>query len=95
MKVKSLLRKFEKNGLHWEIEKKEREYCNRGGKLFANGRVFSFSTNPCKEEDFLNEDISTLHVRRENDHSDIMTDYFAGYFVDTIKHALSLALEAR
>jgi len=46
-------------------------YCAR-----HNGMVISWLLNGSGPE------TCNYHVRRENDHSDSYTDYFAGYFVD-------------
>lgn len=50
------------------------------------GRVLSFYVDPpCKNTDAV---ISLVHVRRENDHSDLQTDYHAGSFYDNLTQAL-------
>ena len=50
-----------------------------------NGYVGSFLANgACTDEDQLDAEAHNFHVRRANDHSDLMTDYHAGSFRDNI-----------
>ena len=49
-----------------------------------NGQVLSFWRNGGGENH-----CSGWHTRRENDHSDIQTDYFAGTYHDNLTQALS------
>jgi hypothetical protein len=52
---------------------------------YYDGHVVSWLTSP---SDWLDEtsalEASNWHVRRENDHSDIMVDYFAGYHLSNV-----------
>ena len=50
------------------------------------GRVLSFYIDHSYE--LKTAKISLIHVRLENDHSDLMSDYHAGYFPDNLTQAL-------
>ena len=58
-----------------------------GAKMETNGRVITISHNSGSDE------IHTIHVRRVNDISDSMTDYFAGWFPSNMKRALAYMVE--
>lgn len=46
------------------------------------------SVIPTKEDFYKYGKVGTIHSRRFDDHSDIMTDYFAGYFPKNVSQAL-------
>ena len=50
------------------------------------GRVLSFYIDHSCE--LSTAKVSLVHLRRENDHSDLMTDYHAGYFPSNLTQAL-------
>lgn len=52
------------------------------------GRVLSFYVDPARARRNADAVISLVHVRRENDHSDLQTDYHAGSFYDNLTQAL-------
>lgn len=79
MKIKSLESALKKAG--YEI--KEDKFWKNNTQYFvkSSSHVLSWYTQ--------GDEVSSLHIRRHDDHSDIMTDYFAGWFPKTIKSALS------
>jgi hypothetical protein len=70
MKIKSVIKKIEK-ALDVEILPNG----PAGYIFYCDGYVGSFRKSHCG-------DARGFHVRRENDHSDAMVDYFAGSFYD-------------
>ena len=61
---------------------------NDNGRQFwieSNGRVMSFIVNGRREDD---AEVHCINVRRENDHSDSMTDYSAGAFYPNLTQGL-------
>ena len=74
MKTKSLINALKKANL--KIESND----NGQSWVKANGRVLSWYDQDGR--------VICLHCRRENDHTDLMTDYHAGFYVSTIKRAL-------
>ncbi len=52
----------------------------------VNGRVLSFYKNGGEDC------ITCIKVRRENDHSDAMTDYCAGTFYENLSQAIKYGL---
>lgn len=66
--------------------------CNTDRTIGGEHRYeFEKLTDKQKAQDLLlrgNNDISLIHKRRENDHTDIMTDYFAGSFYDNLTQIL-------
>ena len=89
MKVRNAIKKvkshFKKQGIDIQISSP-----SQGGSykwsFQHEGYVGSFSANGCRgwDSEALDADASLFHVRRFDDHSDSMTDYFAGYFRDNI-----------
>lgn len=59
--------------------------CNRKIAIPWKGRVLSFYVDGAGTS---NPRVSLVHVRREDDHSDMMTDYHAGGFYDNLTQAL-------
>jgi len=89
MKVRNAIKKvkshFKKQGIDIEISSpsKNGDYKWR----FQHGNyVGSFCANGAHgwEPEALDADASLFHVRRFDDHSDSMTDYFAGSFRDNV-----------
>ena len=70
-----------------KIEKRLGKGCvhvdGRKAWVHHNGQVLSFWVNG-GDENYC----SSWHTRRENDHSDIQTDYFAGTYHDNLTQAL-------
>ena len=59
-----------------------------------NGQVISWIASPnWQDPDKL--EAHNWHVRRENDHSDSMVDYFAGYHVDNVTQLIRAVKVAR
>ena len=52
-----------------------------------DGQVISWLVQP-NWEDSTKLEASNWHVRREDDHSDSMVDYFAGYHVDNVSRLI-------
>lgn len=77
MKVKGVIKKVEK-ALGVKVNRPERE--DGYGKYWVHydGRIISWTPNGSGG---LDAEATGYHVRREDDHSDLQTDYFAGYFV--------------
>ena len=90
MKIKSLKNKLEKLGysVNVIIEKK---YSIFSEKYITTTRYEVKSSTHILTwfPSFDNTDVSNLHVRRLNDKSEIQSDYFAGWFPKTIKHAVN------
>jgi hypothetical protein len=76
MKVKSVIRKVEK-ALGVKVEPPD------FGKYWVhyNGHVISWRGSGSYPDEILDSQATGFHVRREDDYSDLQTDYFAGYFV--------------
>jgi len=76
VKVRNVIKKVEK-ALGTKVNCPE----HKSGKYWVHydGRVISWNGNGSGG---LDSDATGYHVRRDNDHSDLQTDYFAGYFVD-------------
>lgn len=80
MKIKSLKQALKRAGLSEKILlNSQQHYIN------MNGRVLSWY-----EQD---EYVQCLHCRREDDHTDLHTDYFAGFFPRTLKRAIAYITE--
>lgn len=77
MKVLNALKKIEK---HTKVEKQDNQY-----RAVKNGYEISFYDNGGMGE------VTCIKIRRTNDVSDSMTDYFAGSFCDTITEAIKRA----
>ncbi len=80
MKLESVVKKIQKRIPGVTIHTEDRPSAFKGGTSakhwFAyNGKIASFYS--CDHRG-----ASNFHIRRENDHSDSMTDYFAGSFYD-------------
>ena len=52
-----------------------------------DGQVISWLVHP-NWEDSTKLEASNWHVRREDDHSDSMVDYFAGYHLDNVSQLI-------
>jgi hypothetical protein len=79
MKVRNAIKKvkshFAKQGIEMDVE-----LVGHRWTFVHNGYVGSFLAG----EDQMDADAHNFHVRRANDHSDLMTDYHAGSFRDNI-----------
>ena len=77
MKITNAIKKLEKAG--FKIEKVDIHYravkqdCRELIEFYKNGREDS---------------VTCIRVRRKGDLDDVMTDYFAGFFVDNITQAI-------
>ncbi len=84
MKVRNAIKKvkthFAKQGIDIDVQlvghRWTFEHNGYVGSFLANGR--------CSDEDQMDADAHNFHVRRCNDHSDLMSDYHAGSFRDNI-----------
>ena len=84
MKVRNAIKKvkthFAKQGIDIDVQlvghRWAFEHNGYVGSFLANGR--------CSDEDQMDADAHNFHVRRCNDHSDLMSDYHAGSFRDNI-----------
>lgn len=87
MKVKNVIKRVEK-ALGVKVKRPERE--DGYGKYWAHygGRVISWSPNGSGG---LEAEATGFHIRREDDHSDLQTDYFAGYFLDNATQMINAA----
>ena len=89
MKVRNALKKvkshFKKQGIDIVINHPE-QHGSYKWSFEHDGYVGSFSVNGMHgtDPDALDGDATLFHVRRENDHSDLYTDYHAGSFRDNI-----------
>lgn len=91
MKHKSIIRAIEKQGWTCKQEEERKRYddstvvrdeWSRTNYFCETGRyIASWSA-------YDNGDVRNIHVRRTNDVSDSMRDYFAGDFFETIKSAV-------
>jgi len=78
--IKKVKSHFKKQGIDIEVE-----LVGHRWTFVHNGYVGSFLANGrCTDEDQMDADAHNFHVRRANDHSDLMTDYHAGSFRDNI-----------
>lgn len=80
MKTKSLISAIKKTGLNLKEDHNRQKFVN-GPKY-----VLSFYDQ--------NGGATCVHLRRHNDHSDLMTDYHAGFFSNTIKYAIQKLTES-
>lgn len=81
MTVKNALTKLEKNGFSVHEDRN----CFSASKL--NSRyLIEFIKNGGSSQS-----ITCITVRREDDHSDMMTDYFAGTWCKNLTYAIKLA----
>ena len=91
--VKKVKSHFKKQGIDIEIvsPQKDGRYC---WYFSHNGYVASFSPNGHNgySEGWEDCRVSGFHVRREDDHSDMMSDYFAGSFRDNLTQLLNAVL---
>ena len=82
MKLENAIKRIQKRA---SIVGREVEIDRRDRKVYARfegaSREISFWVNS-------DGHISSPHIRRYDDHSDIMVDYFAGYHLDNLKQAL-------
>ena len=76
MKVRNVIKKVEK-ALGVKVNCPEHE-CGKYWVHYGD-KIISWSSNGAGG---LDSEATGYHVRREDDHSDLRTDYFAGYFVD-------------
>ena len=89
MKVRNAIKKvkshFKKQGIDIQISSPE-EGGDYKWRFQHENYVGSFSVNGMRghESGALDGEACLFHVRRYNDHSDSMTDYFAGYFRDNV-----------
>ena len=84
MKVRNAIKKvkshFKKQGIDIEVKLVSHRWTFQ-----HDGYVGSFLANGCgSDEDQMDADAHNFHVRGVNDHSDLMTDYHAGWFRDDI-----------
>ena len=76
MKLESVIKKIQKRMPGVTIHTEGAAGKGRSKYWFAyEGKIASFSS--CEYRG-----ASSFHIRRENDHSDLMTDYYAGSFYD-------------
>ena len=82
MKLENAIKRIQKRasivGREVEIDRSDRKVYAR---FEGASREISFWVNS-------DGHISSPHIRRYDDHSDIMVDYFAGYHLDNLKQAL-------
>ena len=89
MRVEKAIKKIEK-ALGVKVEKLYENGEYHAKYCFAYGdNICSFSTQQAYGEDENGDygkldyaEASLWHTRRHNDHTDLMTDYFAGYFLE-------------
>ena len=81
MTISNAIKTIERRLGKTPIKNKYNEYA-----VNVNGRVLSFYKNGG------GNDIVCINVRRENDHSDSMTDYSAGSFYDNLSQAIKFGL---
>jgi hypothetical protein len=79
MQLQNALKKMNKVG-----EVKKDEYGQYS--VINNGRVLSIGCNP--PHNTPKTDVVSINVRRVNDVSDSMTDYFAGSYFNTLSQAI-------
>ena len=84
MKVRNAIKKvkshFAKQGIEIDVQ-----LVGHRWTFVHNNYVGSFLTNGrCDDEDQMDADAHNFHVRRCDDHSDLMSDYHAGSFRDNI-----------
>tara|TARA_Y100001938_G_C8062316_1_gene418058 strand:+ start:1211 stop:1699 length:489 start_codon:yes stop_codon:yes gene_type:complete len=84
MKVRNAIKKvkshFAKQGIDIDVQ-----LIGHRWTFVHNGYVGSFLANgACTDEDQMDADAHNFHVRRENDHSCLYSDYHAGSFRDNI-----------
>lgn len=77
MKITNLIKRLEKAGMKIEQNSNGQYYCQ------SSTRVCSFYKNGGDSDQAI-----CVNIRRINDHHDYMSDYHAGFFVDTIKDAI-------
>lgn len=89
MKLENAIKKIEKRAklVNRKVEIEQKDYHNNGSlKVYVHfeGAVSELSF-------WVNRDgqIGAPHIRRFNDHSDLHTDYFAGYHLDNLTQALN------
>ena len=89
MKLENAIKKIEKRAklVNRKVEIDKRDYHNNG-----QVKVYVRFEDAVSELSFwVNRDgsIGAPHIRRFNDHSDLHTDYFAGYHLDNLTQALN------
>jgi len=89
MKLENAIKKIEKRAklVNRKVEIDKRDYHNNG-----QVKVYVRFEDAVSELSFWsNSDgsIGAPHIRRFNDHSDLHTDYFAGYHLDNLTQALN------
>ena len=89
MKLENAIKKIEKRAklVNRKVEIEKRDYHNNG-----QVKVYVRFEDAVSELSFwVNRDgsIGAPHIRRFNDHSDLHTDYFAGYHLDNLTQALN------
>lgn len=83
MKLESVIKKIKKRMPGVTIHTKGAVGRGSAKHWFAyEGKIASFSS--CEYRG-----ASSFHIRRENDHSDMMTDYFAGSFYDNVTQMIN------
>lgn len=78
MKTKSLYAALKRAGLSDGISQGH----NNQRYITRNGGVLSWYESPDHDR------VECLHWRREDDYTDLMTDYFAGFFPRTLRQAI-------
>ena len=89
MKLENAIKKIEKRAklVNRNVEIQQKDYHNNG-----QIKVYVHFENAESELSFwVNRDghIGAPHIRRWNDHTDLHTDYFAGYHLDNLTQALN------
>lgn len=90
MKIKSLTRALKKAGI--SIEDKSTEKWYNFDKREGNRRYFEAAgeTHVLSWYSLVDEEnVDCLHCKRKREKSDMMTDYFPGWFPKTIKSAIN------
>jgi len=85
MKVSKVIAKIEKRLGQKGIVTRQgsKFYIQHGGYVASFYGSDDGLSGPCNDDKSIEElDASSFHVRRENDHTDLHTDYFAGTYLD-------------
>jgi hypothetical protein len=85
MKVSKVIAKVEKRLGQKGIVTRQgsKFYIQHGGYVASFYGSDDGLSGPCNDDKSIEElDASSFHVRRENDHTDLHTDYFAGTYLD-------------
>ena len=92
MQYENAIRRLERTG--FTVERDFRSSVMRPGATYEAGFTARKPGAACRIEVTRNGDedlVATICVVRDNDHDDLMTDYFAGTYCGTLKQAIDFA----